>query len=228
MGKGIFSKSWVFIKHLYWLIPALFTDPFDFLERWFGVTFELPKYVFPTLLVVGLGLAIWLTYRELKQKESVKEKRNGIGRGVELYKVICNFLERDRWLAEETVKRLPEQEIIEFRKRTKETDIGVFLKDKEGFPPMLGELRQNDETYLKLRETAYRLNKEFGDKKLSNDILRWIRMELVRNNELAWGAYFEDYSGSAGAFISEFLNMADSRIEEQRIKVKLRIDHLER
>jgi len=54
------------LKRLYYLIPSLFTDPFDFLERWFKVIYEPPQWLFWLLLSLGLAIAISKTYHELR------------------------------------------------------------------------------------------------------------------------------------------------------------------
>ena len=54
------------LKRLYWLIPSLFTAPFDFIERWFNVIYEPPQVLFWLLLFLGLAIATMLTYHELR------------------------------------------------------------------------------------------------------------------------------------------------------------------
>ncbi len=74
-----FLKSFLFlllgiVKRLYWLAPALFTDPFDFLKKWFKVSYEPPPFLFWILLSLGLGIATALTYHELRMQKVHLEK----------------------------------------------------------------------------------------------------------------------------------------------------------
>ncbi|MBI2852990.1 MAG: hypothetical protein HYX84_07825 [Chloroflexi bacterium] len=63
---------WVFVKHMWLVSPSLFTDPFDFAERWLKVEyFNPPQWLFWVLLVAGISVAIYLTYRELNKSHSV-------------------------------------------------------------------------------------------------------------------------------------------------------------
>lgn len=55
------------------LIPAFFTDPFDFAERWFGMTYTVPPYLFWVLLIISLVVASFLTYRELYVEAAKKD-----------------------------------------------------------------------------------------------------------------------------------------------------------
>lgn len=64
------------IRRLYWLVPALFTDPFDFLERWFNVTYPAPAWLFWVLLSVGFAIAIALTYHELRTQHVRLQKQD--------------------------------------------------------------------------------------------------------------------------------------------------------
>ena len=52
-------------KRVYWLLPALLSDPFDIAERWFDMTYTAPPYLVWILVSVGLAIASFLTYREL-------------------------------------------------------------------------------------------------------------------------------------------------------------------
>lgn len=61
---------WGIIKRLYWLIPSLFTDPFDFIERWFKINYEPPPYLFWMLIGMGLAIATVMTYNDLKKQNA--------------------------------------------------------------------------------------------------------------------------------------------------------------
>lgn len=61
---------WGIIKRLYWLIPSLFTDPFDFIERWFKITYEPPSYLFWVLIGMGLAIATVMTYNDVKKQNA--------------------------------------------------------------------------------------------------------------------------------------------------------------
>ncbi len=63
------------VKRLYWLIPALALDPFDFGERFFGVMYDPPTWIAWILAGVGLAVAVALTYHELRvQAKGLKAK----------------------------------------------------------------------------------------------------------------------------------------------------------
>ena len=68
--KSIGLLSLGILKRLYYLIPSLFSDPFDVLERWFNVIYEPPQWMFWVLLVAGLCIAIILAYHELRMSTS--------------------------------------------------------------------------------------------------------------------------------------------------------------
>jgi len=63
------------LKRLYWVVPSLFTDPFDFMERWFKMMYQPPSFLFWLLLSLGLILAIALTYHELRMQNIKVEGR---------------------------------------------------------------------------------------------------------------------------------------------------------
>ena len=230
MGKwwAELLRKWLYflILGILWLFWQLLTDELAEIVRehiseggliMYGVTH--PYIIMPSLLIL-FSLYALLRSRE-KVKEGDKTRKARIKQGEELYSAICRFLERDRLLAEETVKRIPKQELEEFRRHTKETDIMVFLKDKEGYPPMLGELRQNDKEYFDLKEATYRLNKEFGDKKLSKNILLWIRMELARNTDLAWGRIFMIITEALGSIHLNFYTWQTLELKSNALRLKI-------
>ena len=57
------------IKRIYWLVPAMVTDPFDVLDR-LGVHMNIPPII--SWLLVGLGfmIAITLAYHEQRLEKS--------------------------------------------------------------------------------------------------------------------------------------------------------------
>lgn len=63
------------LKRLYYLIPSLFSDPFDVLERWFKVIYEPPQWLFWVLLSVGLAIAIILAYHEVRMQKVNLERQ---------------------------------------------------------------------------------------------------------------------------------------------------------
>lgn len=74
---------WGIIKRFYFLIPSLFTDPFDFMERWFGIVYTPPPYLFWVLLGLGVFIAGLFAYHELgmqslKLKSEVSDKTKSI------------------------------------------------------------------------------------------------------------------------------------------------------
>jgi hypothetical protein len=66
--KSFALLLWGIIKRLYYLVPSLFTDPFDFMERWFQVTYQPPLFLFWLLLTLGILVAVVLTFHELRVK----------------------------------------------------------------------------------------------------------------------------------------------------------------
>jgi len=66
------------IKRIYWLLPSLLTDPFDFAERWLKVNYTAPSYMFWILLFIGYLIASVLTYHELREQKRKLEKTNWI------------------------------------------------------------------------------------------------------------------------------------------------------
>jgi len=76
---GLLISLWLLtkgiLKRIYWLVPALFTDPFDLAERWFKVTIEPPQYLVWVLIAIGFVIASILTYHELRtQKVNLDEQ----------------------------------------------------------------------------------------------------------------------------------------------------------
>lgn len=63
---GIFLLG--ILKRIYWLIPSIASGPFDIAERWFGMNYTAPPYTFWALLLIGLFIASFLTYYDLKRK----------------------------------------------------------------------------------------------------------------------------------------------------------------
>jgi len=66
--RSLQQLAWGVVKRLYWLVPSLFTDPFDLLERWFGMNYQPAEWLFWLLLSFGLLIAIALTYHELRMQ----------------------------------------------------------------------------------------------------------------------------------------------------------------
>lgn len=65
------------LKKFYLLIPSLFTDPWDIMERWFQVSYEPSQFFFWILLILGLTIAIIWTYHELRmQNVDLKKQLN--------------------------------------------------------------------------------------------------------------------------------------------------------
>ena len=58
----------VFFTCFLLVIPSFFTDPYDFIERWFEVTYyDPPLWLFWLLLSASVIVAVYLTYKELKR-----------------------------------------------------------------------------------------------------------------------------------------------------------------
>lgn len=66
--KSVWFLFWGIVKRLWLLIPSLFTDPFDFMERWLNRTYQSPPFLFWLLLSLGIFVAVALTYHELRMK----------------------------------------------------------------------------------------------------------------------------------------------------------------
>jgi len=58
---------WGVLKRIYWLAPALATDPFDVLDR-LGVQMNVPPIITWVLVALGFLIAILLTYHEQRMK----------------------------------------------------------------------------------------------------------------------------------------------------------------
>jgi hypothetical protein len=63
---------WGILKRLYYLIPSLLLDPFDFVERWFKLMYKPPEWLFWVLLAGGLFIATFLAYHELRLRMETK------------------------------------------------------------------------------------------------------------------------------------------------------------
>lgn len=63
---GIFTLG--ILKRIYFLLPSLSSDPFDIAERWFGMNYNAPQWLFWVLLGGGLFFAAFLTYYDVKRK----------------------------------------------------------------------------------------------------------------------------------------------------------------
>jgi len=63
---------------IYWLIPAIMSDPWDLAERWFGIKWNPPVWLGWVLLATGLFIAIFLAYHELRMQKLAFEPANWI------------------------------------------------------------------------------------------------------------------------------------------------------
>jgi hypothetical protein len=55
-------------KRVYTLLPAFLSDPYDILERWFGLTIEAPNWLSWLLLSLGLLVSASLAYHEVRMR----------------------------------------------------------------------------------------------------------------------------------------------------------------
>jgi hypothetical protein len=62
------------LKRIYWLLPALVTDPFDILER-LGLHINVPPAISWTLAGLGFFAATFLTYHEQRMKALTATRR---------------------------------------------------------------------------------------------------------------------------------------------------------
>jgi hypothetical protein len=75
MAKRI---AWSFFKNLYIFLILLLSDPFDLPERWFGVNYQLPSWLFWVLLGIAIGLAAWRTLEDTKRSLHNQERLDAI------------------------------------------------------------------------------------------------------------------------------------------------------
>jgi hypothetical protein len=75
MAKRI---AWSFFKNLYIFLILLLSDPFDLPERWFGVNYQLPSWLFWVLLGIAIGLATWRTIKDTRRSIANQEKLDAI------------------------------------------------------------------------------------------------------------------------------------------------------
>ena len=68
MVKSFGTFTFGIFTRMYWLLPSLASDPFDIAERWLGMNYDAPQWLFWVLLGVGLFVAAFLTYNDVKQK----------------------------------------------------------------------------------------------------------------------------------------------------------------
>jgi hypothetical protein len=61
---------WGVLKRIYWLAPALATDPFDVLEK-LGVHMNVPPIISWTLVGLGFLIAVLLTYHEQRMQATI-------------------------------------------------------------------------------------------------------------------------------------------------------------
>ncbi|MBI4283123.1 MAG: hypothetical protein HY663_01475 [Chloroflexi bacterium] len=63
------------IKRVQWYLPPLLLDPFDVVERLWGVSYPIPQWVAWALFGLGWFVAIVVTYHELRMQKIVLERR---------------------------------------------------------------------------------------------------------------------------------------------------------
>ena len=74
---GLFLRG--IFKRIYWILPTLLLDPFDLLERLWGISYEVPQWAIWTLFAIGWLIASLLTYHELRmQKVALKKPLNWV------------------------------------------------------------------------------------------------------------------------------------------------------
>ena len=66
------------LKRLYVLIPSIFSDPYDILERWFKVVIEVPTSIFWITFSICMLAVITLAYHEVRMESlQLKKALNG-------------------------------------------------------------------------------------------------------------------------------------------------------
>jgi hypothetical protein len=63
----------VFVKHLWTIFPALLAGVAEIFRWWWGMNQSPPHWLFWLLLIAGIALAIYLTYREIKGKQTTTD-----------------------------------------------------------------------------------------------------------------------------------------------------------
>jgi hypothetical protein len=67
-----------FFKNIYVFLILVGCDPFDILERYFGVIYNPPTWLRVLLVVIAVGLASWRTIEDTKKGIDNEEKLNAI------------------------------------------------------------------------------------------------------------------------------------------------------
>jgi hypothetical protein len=62
------------LKRIYWILPTLVLDPFDFAERLLNVSYDVPQWAVWVLFAAGWVVAILLSYHELRMQKVALEK----------------------------------------------------------------------------------------------------------------------------------------------------------
>ena len=68
MVKSFGAFIFGILKRIPWLLPSLLSDPFDIAERWLGMNYNAPHWLFWVLLGIGYFIAAFLTYNDVKRK----------------------------------------------------------------------------------------------------------------------------------------------------------------
>lgn len=70
--------AWAFLKNVYIFAILLLRDLFDLIQRWRGVNYQLPSWLFWVLLVIAIGLATWRTIEDTKKSLDNEDRLDAI------------------------------------------------------------------------------------------------------------------------------------------------------
>ncbi|MCJ7743873.1 MAG: hypothetical protein MUO99_04855 [Dehalococcoidales bacterium] len=85
-----------FAKYLYTFLILLASDPFDLSERWFGMNYTPPPWLFWILLAVATCVASWFT---------IKDVRKIVGNAKELDSIKTNLVAIEKYERDAAIKQ---------------------------------------------------------------------------------------------------------------------------
>jgi len=70
--------AWAFLKNLYIFAILLLRDLLELIQRWRGVSYQLPSWLFWVLLGIAIGLAAWRTWEDTRRSIANQETVDAI------------------------------------------------------------------------------------------------------------------------------------------------------
>jgi hypothetical protein len=70
--------AWAFLKNVYVFAILLLRDLLDLIQRWRGVSYQLPSWLFWVLLGIAIGLAAWRTWEDTRRSIANEKKLDAI------------------------------------------------------------------------------------------------------------------------------------------------------